>query len=109
MRYRDMRWPCDHPVVLTLGDRKMQGRILNISSSGARLSLPDPPERGARVRLDLQGPPLWAEVRWLRGGQVGLRFGRAITPREIALVRKAERTQMRTPGSGWNLQLREMG
>lgn len=109
MRHRDMRWPCDHPVVLMLGDRKLQGRILNISSAGARLGLPDAPDRGARVRLDLQGPPLWAEVRWLRNGQAGLRFDRPLTPREIALVRKVERTQMRSVGTGWNLQLREMG
>lgn len=108
MQYRDIRWPCDHPVVLHLGDRKLQGRILNISSNGARLSLPDAPDRGAKVRLDLQGAPLTAEVRWVRGGQAGLRFDRGLTQREVALARKAERTRMRSVGTGWNLQLREM-
>jgi hypothetical protein len=108
MQYRDMRWPCDHPVVLVLGDRKLQGRILNVSSAGARVRLAEAPERGTQVRLDLQGPPLVAQVRWVRGGQAGLRFDRGLTPREIGLVRKAERTQMRA-APGWNLQLRELG
>lgn len=107
MRYRDMRWPCEHPVVLNLGDRTLQAQILNISGGGARLRLAEAPERGARLRLDLQGPPLGAEVRWVRAGQAGLRFDRTLTPREIGLVRKAQATQSRA-APGWNLQLREL-
>lgn len=106
MRYRDLRWPCDHPVVLLRGEVGIGGRILNISTSGARLRVADPLAQGARVFLDLHDGPIGAEVRWSRGDLVGLRFDRLLTPREVGVARKALTLVRR--GTGWSGQFREL-
>ena len=106
MRYRDLRWPCDHAVTLIMGEVGVTGRIVNISGLGARVALDQPVGRGDRVMLNLTGLPLWAEVRWTRGKLAGLRFDRELTARETATVRKAE-TAVRLR-KGWNLHLREL-
>jgi hypothetical protein len=106
MRYRDLRWPCDHPVVMQRGQQDMRARIVNISTSGARVESERALERGERVAIGLAGPPVMAEVRWVRGGLAGLRFDRVLTPREIGTARKAETGGRR--GGGWNLHLREL-
>ena len=94
MRFRDMRWPCEHPVLLLRGDRGLAGRILNISTGGARIAVGSALERGERLRLDLKGPaPVTAEVRWVRAGLAGVRFDRVLTARELTLVRKAGGTR----------------
>jgi hypothetical protein len=106
MRHREMRWPCDHPIVLKGNGWEAAGRIVNISTAGARVAVQPIPERGARLRIDLQGPPLTGEVRWARSGLVGLRFDRLLLPRELALVRKAGMAARRPPRR--HLPLREM-
>lgn len=94
MRFRDMRWPCDHPVLLFRGERGLAGRIRNISTGGARVELGEALEQGERLRLDLKGPaPVTAEVRWVRAGMAGLRFDRMLGARELTLVRKAGGTR----------------
>jgi hypothetical protein len=106
MRYRELRWPCDHPVTLLRGDRGLDGRIVNISNSGARVVLDEPLGQGERVMLNVTGQPLPGEVRWVRGKLAGLRFDRLLTPRETAIVRKTDCARQQR--KGWNLQLREL-
>ena len=108
MRFRDQRWPCDHPVTLLHGDRGVRGRIVNISTSGARVALEGGEVgQGEKIVVNLTDAPVPGQVRWVRGNLAGLRFDRLLTPRETAVVRKTDTARQQR--KGWNLHLHELG
>ena len=91
MQYRSYRFPCDYPVVVHAdAGRRRDARLTNISPEGARLTGLDELRPGATLRVEI-GPccqPRLAEVRWSRGGAIGLRFATPLGAREMAVIRK---------------------
>lgn len=88
-RYREYRCPCAASVVALTGEGRQRAEIVNISSTGARLSGAEGLEEGATLRLEVMAgmEPLKAEVRWVRGALAGLRFARPLGPEMIARLR----------------------
>lgn len=90
MHYREHRWPCDYPVTVRMASGALRSEVINISSTGARLSPIDRVVAGDRIVLEIAGQSHPADVRWQRGGLCGLRFVRPISPRDLGLIRHAE-------------------
>lgn len=99
MKYREHRWPCDYPVSVRTAGGALRSEVINISSTGARLSPIDRVVAGDRIVLEIAGQSHPAEVRWQRGELCGLRFVRPISPRELGLIRRAELRHV--PSRGW--------
>jgi len=79
-RMIDERTEVRHPsqsntAVLQFRDRKHVVRLINVSPSGAMVVFPHIPNIGERLLLQvLDRGPVWAQVRWVRDGRVGLSF-----------------------------------
>ena len=62
-------------AVLQFRDRKHVVRLINVSPSGAMVVFPHIPNIGERLLLQvLDRAPVWAQVRWVRDGRIGLSF-----------------------------------
>jgi hypothetical protein len=76
----DERTELRHPslsntAVLEFRGRKHVIRLLNVSSSGAMVVFPHTPNIGERLLLQLlDRGALWAQVRWVKDGRIGLSF-----------------------------------
>ena len=76
----DERTEVRHPslsttAVLEFRGRKHVVRLVNVSSSGAMVIFPHTPNIGERLLLQvLDRGPVWAQVRWVRDGRLGLSF-----------------------------------
>ena len=65
----------EQTAVLTHGGREHVVRVSNISSSGAMVAFAESPRVGDAVTLRLLDHGAVAgQVRWVRGGQVGINF-----------------------------------
>lgn len=64
-------------AVLDFRGRKHVVRLVNISGSGAMVIFPHVPNIGERLALQLLDRGLVsAQVRWVKGGRIGLSFAR---------------------------------
>lgn len=111
MRFREHRHPCDHPVRIGAGPGgTVAARLANVSTFGARIVQGPDLAPGTRLRLHLGAgqQPRDAEVRWARGGQLGVRFAQPLDSRCLATVRKSGAPSTRTLQLGWSSQLTEM-
>ncbi len=76
----DERTEVRHPslsgtAVLEFRGRKHVIRLINLSPSGAMVHFPHTPNIGERLLLHvLDRGAVWAQVRWVRDGRVGLSF-----------------------------------
>ena len=76
----DERGEARHPslsstAVLEFRGRKHVVRLINVSSSGAMVIFPHTPNIGERLLLQvLDRGAMWAQVRWVRDGRIGLSF-----------------------------------
>jgi hypothetical protein len=76
----DERTEVRHPsvsstAVLEFRGRKHVVRLVNVSPSGAMVIFPHIPNIGERLLLKLlDRDALWAQVRWVRDGRIGLSF-----------------------------------
>jgi len=62
-------------AVLEFRGRKHVVRLVNVSSSGAMVIFPHVPNIGERLLLQvLDRGAVWAQVRWVRDGRIGLSF-----------------------------------
>jgi hypothetical protein len=62
-------------AVLEFRGRKHVVRLVNVSKSGAMLIFPHMPNIGERLPLQLLGEGfVWAQVRWVKDGRIGLSF-----------------------------------
>ena len=61
--------------VLDFRGRKHVVRLINVSPSGAMVIFPHTPNIGERLLLQiLDRGVLWAQVRWVKDGRIGLSF-----------------------------------
>ena len=76
----DERTEVRHPslsntAVLEFRGRKHVVRLVNVSGSGAMVIFPHAPNIGERLLIQvLDRGPVWAQVRWVRDGRIGLSF-----------------------------------
>ena len=76
----DERTEVRHPslsntAVLEFRGRKHVIRLLNVSPSGAMVVFPHTPNIGERLLIQLlDRGAVWAQVRWVKDGRVGLSF-----------------------------------
>lgn len=62
-------------AVLEFRGRKHMVRLVNVSQSGAMVTFPHVPNIGERLLIQvLDRGPVWAQVRWVRDGRIGLSF-----------------------------------
>ena len=62
-------------AVLEFRGRKHVIRLLNVSPSGAMVVFPHTPNIGERLLIQLlDRGAVWAQVRWVKDGRVGLSF-----------------------------------
>jgi hypothetical protein len=108
MRYRELRWPCEFPVIVLQGNDRRQATIVNVSAGGARLRIGTAPEPGQIVTLDLGGRLFAATVRWCRAGMCGLRLLTPLGKPELALIRRGRGQTDAVVSGRWNTHLREM-
>ena len=88
MRYRQPRAACDYRTDLEHPGMRRKVVIRNVTSNGACVELgPSDLRPGDTVKVWVMERPLQAEVRWNRNDAVGLKFARALSPREIAVIR----------------------
>ena len=79
-RKLDERTEVRHPslsntAVLEFRGRKHVVRLVNVSTSGAMVIFPHIPNIGERLLIQvLDRGPVWAQVRWVRDGRIGLSF-----------------------------------
>lgn len=61
--------------VLEFRGRKHVVRLINVSASGAMVIFPHMPNIGERLLLQiLDRGVVWAQVRWVKDGRIGLSF-----------------------------------
>lgn len=76
----DERTELRHPSasntgVLEFRGRKHVVRLVNVSASGAMVIFPHTPNIGERLLLQiLDRGAVWAQVRWVKDGRLGLSF-----------------------------------
>jgi hypothetical protein len=76
----DERLETRHPAasrtaVLEFRGRKHVVQLINVSKSGAMLIFPHVPNIGERLPLQLiDHGAVWAQVRWVKDGRIGLSF-----------------------------------
>ncbi len=107
MQFREMRWPCNIEVVATLNGTGRKARIINISEGGARLRGLDGVAVGNRMILYLLNRSYVAEVRWVRAGQIGVRFATRLRTPDVALIRQG--VHRAAPANRHAHGLREIG
>jgi len=79
-RSLDERTEVRHPsvsstAVLEFRGRKHVVRLVNVSPSGAMVIFPHVPNIGERLLLQLlDRGGVWAQVRWVRDGRIGVSF-----------------------------------
>jgi hypothetical protein len=76
----DERGETRHPAASSTGVLEFRGRkhvvqLINVSKSGAMVIFPHVPNIGERLPLQLLDHGfVWAQVRWVKDGRVGLSF-----------------------------------
>ena len=76
----------DVPVLGTLSAITSDYRVglVNLSSTGARLSAPDLPAEGEDVMFRADGVHSFGQVVWVRGGQCGVSFESPMATADVA-------------------------
>lgn len=83
----------------------LQGRVRNVSATGALLELSAPLAVGTRVRLSFRGAQaVAATIMWAKNGRAGVAFD---TPIDPALCRRSIKAPEPDPSRDWVLCLRE--
>ena len=72
----ELRHPsASNTAMMEFRGRKHVVRLLNVSPSGAMVIFPHTPNIGERLLIQLlDRGPVWAQVRWVRDGRIGLSF-----------------------------------
>jgi hypothetical protein len=74
-------------AVLSTLEQDHRAAIVNISSSGARLSAPSLPAEGEEVIFNASGVSAFGRVVWAHGAECGVAFDSSIIPAEVERLR----------------------
>ncbi len=100
MRYRIPRLPADIALSVEYSGRVCAVRLVNISTTGARLEGFDPPlPRDAKVTLQYLHMRVSAQVIWSYNGQTGVHFVTPLSQSTVDALRGAGGSMSSTWGS----------
>lgn len=105
MQFRQLRWPCRHPLTVERAGRHSRASLGNIAAGGALVVGLDGVGVGETLILHLPGGRRTAEVRWAAAARCGIRFAAPLQKAELDLIRGR-------PGRGarhLHLRARELG
>ncbi|WP_209426911.1 PilZ domain-containing protein [Pararhodobacter sp. SW119] len=108
MRYREMRWPCDYPVLLLHGGQRASAVVVNVSSGGARLRTELAVAVGEVLTVDLGKRRFAGTVRWVRSGMIGLRLLTPLSKPDLATIRRGRENADAVTSGRWNTHLHEL-
>lgn len=108
MKYRSLRWPCDHPVEVTCSGHSHRALLRNVADRGAMVVAVTGIAAGDRVVLSLPTGRVGAEVRWIAGDRCGVRFDRTLTAVELSATRRQVGRLPTAQRVAWGQGLREM-
>jgi len=74
MQYRPHRYPTEFPIKLRTPSGQQNCRVLDVNTSGARLTGPRNLKRGDKVQFRILSHPVEAVVRWVTGDRIGITF-----------------------------------
>ena len=84
---RPLRVRIEVPCLLVLGDRRVEGTIVNLSQQGAQVRTQERLSLIQRIRIEAEGlPEIAARVRWRRTGHYGLSFEDTFQFAELAAL-----------------------
>ncbi|PRY94482.1 PilZ domain-containing protein [Hasllibacter halocynthiae] len=94
MQTRIRRSPAAMPVRIDGRRGPLQGRIDNISRTGARLRHGGEVPKGERLAIRLAGEDVTVTVLWSRGPLAGIRFAGPLAPERLAAIAGGERPEL---------------
>jgi len=74
-------------VVLSTVEQDHRAALVNISSSGARLSAPNLPPEGEQVVFNASGVSVFGRVVWTHGAECGVAFDRSMIASDVERLR----------------------
>lgn len=74
MRYRPRRQCLTTPVGIIRNGKRILSHLLDLSDAGMKLQTSLETRPGEVLQLHAKGAVVMAEVRWIKGNQIGLRF-----------------------------------
>ena len=87
MQYRSHRYPTQFPIKLLTSSGQRDYQVLDVNSSGARLTGPRGLRRGEKVRFSILNHRVEAVVRWVAGERAGLTFRPHLTDVQVDTLR----------------------
>jgi hypothetical protein len=87
MRYRPTRHPTDYPTRVRSDLRTAEARIINVSSSGCRLSGITGLHKGQLLTLQIMCSTVTGTVSWISETRVGISFTVPLNTRQIEVAR----------------------
>ena len=87
------RVDCLATLLMPSGDR--QGRLFDISTTGARFVTDDPPAKGVSAILDWTLHEAYCKVSWIKPGMCGVEFDRPIPAKAVADLAASSSTEPR--------------
>ncbi|MCC5958820.1 MAG: PilZ domain-containing protein [Rhodobacteraceae bacterium] len=74
MRYRPRRHRLTMPVGIIRNGTRVLSHLLDVSDAGVKLQTSLETRPGEVLQLHAKGAVVMAEVRWIKGNQIGLQF-----------------------------------
>lgn len=84
MFYRSRRIPSDADVVLIVAGLKLIVKLIDVSETGAKVTLDGPFPEGTPVVLESGRLRLEGEIRWARAGEAGIGLSAPLSPSDQA-------------------------
>ncbi|MGY6705265.1 PilZ domain-containing protein [Roseinatronobacter sp.] len=74
MRYRTPRQRQNTPIGIIRNGVRLTSHLVDVSDGGVKLTGSIPTNPGEVLQLHAKGATVQAEVRWIKGNQIGLQF-----------------------------------
>ena len=88
MKFRAQRHPCSYRSELMVGATQARVRLRDVTPNGARVECRSSSLRtDDKITLWIIEHPLVATIRWARGPMIGVQFTRALSQRELSILR----------------------
>lgn len=86
-RHRAHRYQTKYPIDFRTPAGPAKGHLINVSSSGARISGLGQVQRGDKIKLCLMSQQIEGIVQWTSGSIVGVAFRPQITADQVDVLR----------------------
>lgn len=87
MQYRPHRYQTQFPIQLLAPSGRLQCRVIDVNSNGARIANCATLRRGEKVRFRILNDEVSAVVCWTRGDRAGIAFRPKLTALQVDTLR----------------------